>query len=144
MKKPEVYVRRDVIFNEKDFGHTRDVQQLSETTEVDIKSGTEAESAPPPEDNTEQVEQQNLRRSDRQRQSTIRFGIDEYADTAVPSSTPEHMAYAACQIVEPLTMKEAMNSDQSNEWKEAADAECDSILHNETWDLVKLPPGRKP
>ena len=56
----KVYVRRDVIFNEQDFGHTRDVQQLSETTEVDIKSGTEAEPAPPLEDNTEQVEQQNL------------------------------------------------------------------------------------
>ena len=41
-------------------------------------------------------------------------------------------------------MKEALNSDQSKEWKEAADAEYGSILQNETWDLLEVPPGRKP
>ena len=65
----KVYIRRDVVFNEQDFGIIK-----HSTTEVDISSSTEPE---PPQD-TEQVEQQNLRRSERRRRPTVRFGIDEY------------------------------------------------------------------
>ena len=47
-------------------------------------------------------------------------------------------------IAEPGTMEEAMTSEQAAQWKAAADAEIQSLEDNETWDLVKLPPGRKP
>ena len=40
-------------------------------------------------------------------------------------------------------MDEALSTDQAVRWKEAADAEYQSLLDNYTWDLVKLPPGRK-
>ena len=40
-------------------------------------------------------------------------------------------------------MDEALTSDLSNEWKEAADSEYNSLLQNKTWDLVELPSGRK-
>ena len=32
-------------------------------------------------------------------------------------------------------------SDQAQEWKAAADLEYASLMENETWDLVELPPG---
>ena len=35
-----------------------------------------------------------------------------------------------------------MNGPAANLWKAAADVEMDSILKNETWDLVDLPPGK--
>ena len=41
-------------------------------------------------------------------------------------------------------MEEALASDCSEEWKQAADAEYTSLLQNETWDLVVLPSGNKP
>ena len=47
-------------------------------------------------------------------------------------------------IAEPGTMEEAMTSEQAAQWKAAADAEIQSLEDNETWDLVKLPPGRNP
>jgi len=55
-----------------------------------------------------------------------------------------HFAFSVCQIVEPKTMEEALASDQAQEWKAAADLEYTSLMENETWDLVELPPGRTP
>ena len=41
-------------------------------------------------------------------------------------------------------MQEALTSDHDKEWKDAADSEFDSLMANETWELVKLPSGNKP
>lgn len=45
---------------------------------------------------------------------------------------------------EPQTYKEAMSSSEFSCWKEAIQSEIDSILSNETWKIVDLPPGIKP
>ena len=81
------------------------------------------------------------RQSERIRRHPVRYGIDEYVDTAVDSI--QHHAYSICQIIEPQTMEEALAGDCSKEWKQAADAEYASLLQNETWDLVELPSGRQ-
>ena len=41
-------------------------------------------------------------------------------------------------------MEEALTSDLSSEWKQAADSEYKSLIDNQTWDLVELPNGREP
>lgn len=76
--------------------------------------------------------------SDRHRRAPKRYGYDEYADTV----TVEHHANM-CRVTEPITLKEAMVSPNAEEWQEAADLEYESLLENETWDLVDLPKGRK-
>ncbi len=43
----------------------------------------------------------------------------------------------------PETFKEAMKAQDSARWKEAMDAEMNSLLQNDTWELVELPQGRK-
>ena len=68
----------------------------------------------------------------RHRSAPIRYGIDEYADAVFLS---------ASQIEEPKCIEEAL---KSKEWKEAADSEYQSLMDNGTWNLVKLPDGRKP
>ena len=45
---------------------------------------------------------------------------------------------------EPQTYKEAISSSEGPLWKEAIKSEIDSIMQNHTWELVDLPPGRKP
>ena len=45
---------------------------------------------------------------------------------------------------DPKTYKEAMASRDVAFWKEAVNDEMDSILSNNTWMLVNLPPGSKP
>ncbi|CAI7808522.1 unnamed protein product [Closterium sp. NIES-54] len=45
---------------------------------------------------------------------------------------------------EPATVEEALGGPQKEEWKAAMDAELNSLIENETWELVELPEGRWP
>ena len=40
-------------------------------------------------------------------------------------------------------MHEALTSEHAKECEAAADSEFDSLMANETWELVKLPSGQK-
>ncbi|GJP29958.1 hypothetical protein CLOM_g21199 [Closterium sp. NIES-68] len=44
---------------------------------------------------------------------------------------------------EPTNPKEAWEGPNGKEWKKASDEEMGSIIENDTFDLVKLPPGRQ-
>ncbi|XP_071921842.1 uncharacterized mitochondrial protein AtMg00820-like [Coffea arabica] len=55
---------------------------------------------------------------------------------------PDFISYLTEE--EPRTYSEAMRSPESPYWKEAIDSEIQSILQNNTWKLVDLPPGSKP
>ena len=41
---------------------------------------------------------------------------------------------------EPTSYKEAMSSLEAPFWKEAINSEIESILQNNTWEIVELPP----
>ena len=56
--------------------------------------------------------------------------------------TVDHIANVSCDT-EQSTLKEALMSPNSKEWQEAVDLEYNSLLENETWDLVDLPKDRK-
>ncbi|KAH9294697.1 hypothetical protein KI387_038285, partial [Taxus chinensis] len=45
------------------------------------------------------------------------------------------------ESVEPSTIQESL---QSKSWKDAMDVEYQSVMKNNTWQLVDLPPGKKP
>ena len=44
---------------------------------------------------------------------------------------------------EPQTYKAAFESSEATYWKEAIQSEMESIMQNNTWELVNLPPGNK-
>ena len=46
------------------------------------------------------------------------------------------------EIPEPGTFEEAFGSPHAKEWKLAADSEYQSLIDNDTWDLVELPQRR--
>lgn len=52
------------------------------------------------------------------------------------------MLYVA-ELVEPLSYRDAMRSEQSSEWIAAMKEEMASLKENRTWTLVDLPDGRK-
>ena len=130
-KSQKVVIRRDVVFNETDFGHpvTREVK---DTVDVDISQE---------EVNNSEVEHM---RPQRQRQPPVRYGQNEYADVASVRDYVHHVAYNACQIIEPKSLEEALISEHSKQWKAAADSEYESLMKSQTWKLVELPSGRKP
>ena len=59
-------------------------------------------------------------------------------------TTAKHTALYVAEIEEPETLKDTLNSEYATQWKAAADAEYQSLLEDETWELVELPAGRKP
>ena len=142
----KLYIRRDVEFNESDFG-----QNSATTTEPDPKSmkvKQNADTIAKDEEEeeaeirrSEKEEQQEPRRSERTHKIPVRYGYDEYADAA--SDRVHHVAYHLSEVDEPSTIQEAKSSDHAAEWKVATDAEYNSLIENKTWKLVELPPGRK-
>ena len=60
----------------------------------------------------------------RMRIAPTRYGIDEYVGTALVT-----------QLEEPQSITEALESDLSEQWREAADSEYQSLMQNETWNV---------
>ena len=144
----KLYIRRDVEFNENDFGQKQalttepdqkgeDVKQNAGTITKDKEEVSEMKKLKKEEEDTPQ----ESRKSERTRKPPVRYGYDEYADTA--THRVHHVAYHLCEIDEPSTIQEAKSSDQAAEWKVATDSEYNSLIENKTWKLVELPPGRK-
>ena len=48
------------------------------------------------------------------------------------------------QVSEPVSLKEALQSKNAREWKQAADTEYHALVKNKIWDLVEPPTGCKP
>ena len=49
----------------------------------------------------------------------------------------------AASTSDPHNYKQAMKGDDSEQWRDAANAEYNTLLQNRTWELVDLPPGEK-
>ena len=108
----KLYIRRDVEFNENDFGQKQalttepdqmgeDVKQNAGTTTKDEEEVSEMKKFEKEEEDTPQ----ESRKSERTRKPPARYGYDEYAETA--THRVHHIAYHLCEIDEPSTIREA-------------------------------------
>ena len=133
-KTKKVVVRRDVLFNETDFGCvSRDGSQIGrEVLEFHVDDDTVSAQS-------ERNSATEPRRSGRAHRPVVRYGIDEYHEAATVGEEISHIACHAGQIEEPKTIEEALSSGNAKEWKTAADAEFESLMENETWELVEPP-----
>ena len=132
-KTRTIVKRRDVTFNESNFDLSKTVTVKHITTDMGPEVSEQEEE--PQRDEP----QQEPRRSERESRPPNRYGFSEYADTA----KVDHLAYNVSQIAEPNTIEEALASEYSKEWKEAADSEYKSLMENDTWELVELPENRE-
>jgi transposase InsO family protein len=92
----------------------------------------------PPDPNTSGGSTSNTRRSGR---SNLGKGPGEW--WRIPGSTAMS-AQDGVVVSEPLTLKEAMDSEHADYWKDAVDDEYKSLLENNTWTLEVPPTGVKP
>ena len=149
----KLYIRREVEFNRSDFGQksamttepnqkSTEVKQNPDTTAKDEEEvAAEIRRSEKEEEPQESQEQQELPRSEITHKTPVRYGYDEYADTA--TYRVRHVAYHLSEVDEPSTIQEAKSSDHATEWIVATDAECNFMIENKTWKLVELSPGRK-
>ena len=108
--RQKCFVRHDLIFNETDLksnSHTSSNEEPQQGVEIslDINSQEEIEE----EEQTQPL--QEPRRSGRSRRPTIRFGLDDYADTA------NHCAFKSAKVDEPNTIQEALSGRHSRDGK---------------------------
>ena len=52
-------------------------------------------------------------------------------------------AIGKCDIETPENVKEALNSPHADGWLKSMEAEYNSIIENDTWELTDLPKGQK-
>ena len=131
--KQKCYIRHDVIFNESDFKRSsRKSECETQEPKKNIQINLDYQQEEVPDD--DQSDANLPRRSDRVRKPCIRYGIHEYVN---------HVAFLAAEIEEPSTIEEALSGSNSKEWKTAADSEYQSLIENDTWELVNLPPDQK-
>ena len=148
-KRQKVCVRRNVIFHER---------CTAKTVELDLTENPtctrDEESASYQESEMELVKVKGKiipRRQPSKRVNKGQFASPKYEEkfglqaTGLDCLLPEHFALIGSHwIQEPKKWGEAMVSEHSAKWKEAANAEYSSLLEIQTWDLVELPAGRKP
>ena len=77
----------------------------------------------------ESPEEPFLRRSTRERFPSTRYSSDEYV--------------MLTDVGEPETYQEATSVDEKKQWLKAMEEEMESLRENHTYDLVKLPQGKK-
>ena len=147
-RRRKLVVRRDVTFDETNFGQKKEVAIVEDAPAAGAEAirpaepvGEELEklqSNSEGEDDAEDLpdEPRQLRRSAR---TTAGVPAKKYAD----EYACHHYAFHMGQVDEPTSMQEALQSDHAREWKEAADAEYESLMEHGTWELAELPKGRK-
>jgi hypothetical protein len=134
--KKNVY-SRDVVFREvkdvskQEFLPTQDEPEKIELELDDAKSESyEEEEA---EEEEEEPHTPILRRSMRDKRKLERYSPPDFRSNFALSITDD----------DPITVREAMNSEDSKLWKKAMVEEMDALDKNEAWDIVEFPVGRK-
>ncbi|KAJ9544451.1 hypothetical protein OSB04_024158 [Centaurea solstitialis] len=91
---------------------------------------------PPTVEQTQQTQEVPLRRSTRERRSAI---PDDYI-----GFLQEHETQTGIREDDPINLKEALSSSNSQKWIDAMADEMKSMKDNDVWDLVELPKDAKP
>ena len=107
-----------------------EVKKNADTTAKEEEVEAEIRRSEKDEERQEPQEEKELQRSERTCNAPVRYGYDEYADTA--TYRVRHVAYHLSQVDEPSTIQEAKSSDHAAEWKVTTDAEYSSLIENKT------------
>eukprot|EP00253_Pinus_taeda_P003719 PITA_03719 len=128
-----VYIR-DVVFREVKDVIKHEVQPKEpEKLEFDLKE-EESDSTIEEESEDEEPQTAGVRRSVQARRQLERYSPSAFGSNFALSITDD----------DPITMKEAVDSEDGKLWKEAIVDEMESLHKNEAWDLVELLVGKKP
>jgi hypothetical protein len=165
-KDRKIVISRDVTFDEASMMKSPSSQQVESDQITGISQRVESDAAPqspevrvsfevptvvtqmihlPGEEETvDTVENQE---HDAQVQDSIAVRRPKRNTRKPDRFTKDMVAYALpVEIIEediPTTYKEAELSSESGKWKDAMSEEMKSLHENDTWELVKLPKGKK-
>ena len=131
--REKVFFSRDVSFNEVEVGFKESSVEPLRYVELDgsvdvgdLEIGSDAVD--------EQIDGQVDRQPALRRSERVRCRPDYYT---------EGVLVAADGVMEPTSYHEAIASPNESKWKEAMEAEMQSLERNDVWELVELPKDRK-
>jgi hypothetical protein len=134
-----IYISRDVIFIEKD-PHVTPTTADEQKPELTLDAIEPEESVKIPlEDTTKvskntgdnlQINGEPVRRSTRANRGKP------------PERLIEVVNKVTCEALEPKSYSEALTTSDAQHWQQAINEEMESLRHNETWTLTKLPEGK--
>lgn len=142
----KIYISRDVIFYEKNDASSPPASSPTSNSahifNMDGKNDGHVDSQSTPTNVTKPLPKWYT--------STIRDAkLDGVPDTSTSGPRTRSMARnevnlalmtTVAKIFEPSNVREAL---ESKPWKEAMDAKYQSLIKNNTWEFVDLPPGKK-
>ena len=150
------------MFNELDFGELSSIKfhEMEEGTKEDENDekdpspqekeqppiGTDKKKKDPEDENEEKDPSPTLVPLTLRKTTRSTAGVppkrfrDEYGEL---THLADPCVFLTMDIYEPTNLQEAMESPNAQEWWKAAQAEYDSLIENETWEVVPLPEGRK-
>ena len=120
-KTTKFMISRNVVFNENDFWVNKTEAETIIPTVVNVQVDSDENDTQPNRPVGE------IHQLIRQRHPPVRFGTDEYVEAAIVN-----------EVVTPESIKEAFATEN---WCAAANAEYESLMVNDTWELVDLPEG---
>ncbi|KAE8655249.1 hypothetical protein F3Y22_tig00117034pilonHSYRG01568 [Hibiscus syriacus] len=131
----KIVISRDVVFDEQSM-----LQQKKDTTVVDFEQFLveKPETSQPTSggSTTDDLQDYSLAR-DRVRRTNIkppsRLGFEDLVSFALIVSSDD-----------PINFHDAVTSQENDKWMAAMVEEMESLNHNRTWELVRLPEGKKP
>lgn len=153
----QVVEKRDVWFDEEDLLHGQcqyvSVQPNESSTSKVVAEIEEEQVSQGEEENVEESAEEgssyeSLEELDEDQQlPVVGPGRPKLLRTGRPGRPrKQYNLLNALQDVDieiPNTIREATNSDYSDEWKDAMQAEYKSLIANKTWSLANLPKGQK-
>ncbi|KAL3821238.1 hypothetical protein ACJIZ3_007143 [Penstemon smallii] len=150
----KLIVSRDVTFDESKFVKEKESKEenkessLKQQFEFGSPAGSLSGDAPLNYEDERDTEEEDVVEPSPQRPPQV----EESIATSKPKRTirkparfTDLVAYALPIVSEdiPTTHKEAMHSTERAEWNKAMEEEMDSFHKNKTWELVKLPEGKR-
>ena len=148
-RKSSVFISRDVIFSENETGSTLLQNSCENNNQPFYIMPDETLNA---EDDVGSAGSESDQNSDTQ---SVHSDVTDAAVPVLrrsqrvrraPAALDDYVVYSAMVSDEndPLTVEEAMDRTDADLWKEAMNQEMKSLEDNGTWELVDLPPSRKP
>ena len=135
----------DVIFNEKVLykNQLQEKKKENENKEYAVLDEI-TEKIKVPENNNNQQPQQQQPPQQQQAPQTPESGVRRSTRISRP---PERYSPSLYYLLltdsgEPECYEEAMQVESRKKWEVAMEEEMDSLMHNQTWDLVRLPAGK--
>ena len=136
---------RDVIFMESSFGNRllekeRGPEELTTNEETNIESGIVHFKNANADDDGDNAEEHGVAEEQPGRPQRNRVAPERYG--SITGEWWNYATLAAADVDEPRHMNEALKGKNAQQWKDATDNEYNSLMKNDTWELVDLPEGR--